>query len=252
MFSLGKTMGVHFLTFYDGFLLKYKIAAKQLMQWVYDYSLFDTITSLTFRYLEDEPDFKKHVPFVKTNTRGFGYWIWKPFAIRKALRNLRDGDVLVYMDACTKLNIEGKPRFLEYLQWVEQSKHGMVVIGSPHKVKTWCKMDLILEMNAEHLFDNEMLMAGIVFLKKNEVIMNFVDCWCSLVEKYHLIDDSPSIASNHPEFIEHRHDQSIFTLLYYSHPVSDGSRQIPDAEYYFPDKRPEDLIHPIWIQSNYY
>ena len=40
-----------------------------------------------------------------------------------------------------------------------------------------------------------------------------VNRWYELCCNYHLIDDSPSIAPNLPEFIEHRHDQAIFSLL---------------------------------------
>ncbi len=202
--------------------------------------------------VKHEPEFQPHIPFIHSHRRGFGYWIWKPFVIRKALRSIPDGDTLVYMDACTRLNIEGKPRFLEYLQWVSESKYGVLVLGSPHRVKCWCKMDLLVTMNSTHLVENEMPMAGIVFLRKNAMTLNLLDTWCSIVSNTHLIDDSPSVIPNHAEFIEHRHDQSVFALLSMTHPAFEGSRRIPDTEYHFPDKRPEDLVHPIWIQSNHY
>ena len=34
-----------------------------------------------------------------------------------------------------------------------------------------------------------------------------------MMNDYHFIDDSPSVAEEYPEFIEHRHDQSILDLL---------------------------------------
>ena len=37
--------------------------------------------------------------------------------------------------------------------------------------------------------------------------------WCELSQNYKLIDDSSSKSINLPEFIEHRHDQSIYSLL---------------------------------------
>lgn len=245
-------MGLHFLTFYDGFSPKYKIAARQLMTWAHEYSLFDTICASTYAMLKNEPEFQPHLPFVHSNSRGFGYWIWKPFAVRKALRSLPDGDTLVYMDACTRLNIEGRDRFQEYLRWVRDSPYGVLVLGSPHKVKCWCKMDLVVALNATRFLENEMPMAGILFLRKNPMTLHLLDTWCSLVSTHRFIDDSPSTIPNHPKFIEHRHDQSVFALLSMIHPAFEGSRQIPDTEYHFPDKRPEDLVHPIWIQSNHY
>lgn len=247
-------MGLFFLTFCDGFNVKYSIAVKALIQMVKDYQLFEN-TFVEYIYsLERYPPFKKHMAFVNKNKhKGYGYWIWKPYAIRKTMEeSLEEGDVLLYLDACTALNLEGKPRFLEYIEMVKQSSYGNLVIGSPHRVKTWCKGDLIEKMNAHDLLEKEMLMAGIVFLTKNAETMDMLNQWCDLVGEYPLLDDTPSVLPNHPEFYEHRHDQSILTLLFYMHPVFKDTRAITDKEYHFPDKRPEDRVYPIWIQSNYY
>ena len=43
--------------------------------------------------------------------------------------------------------------------------------------------------------------------------MDFVDEWLRFAAQSSLIDDSPSKAPNYPGFREHRHDQSIFSLL---------------------------------------
>ena len=43
--------------------------------------------------------------------------------------------------------------------------------------------------------------------------MNFIKDWYNLGCKYHLIDDSISKEKNSREFKDHRHDQSIFSLL---------------------------------------
>jgi hypothetical protein len=43
--------------------------------------------------------------------------------------------------------------------------------------------------------------------------MNFVNEWYILGCNYHLIDDTNSITDNDSEFVDHRHDQSIFSLL---------------------------------------
>jgi len=40
-----------------------------------------------------------------------------------------------------------------------------------------------------------------------------VNRWYEFCCDYHLIDDSPSVVPNLPEFIEHRHDQAVFSLL---------------------------------------
>ena len=76
-------------------------------------------------------------------------------------------------------------------------------------------MDLILKLDAnddEYINTMQRQAAVILFLVCDET-RNLVNEWYELSCDYHLIDDSPSIAPNSDIFIEHRHDQSIFSLL---------------------------------------
>ena len=43
--------------------------------------------------------------------------------------------------------------------------------------------------------------------------LHLVNEWYKLACDYHILDDSPSIAKNSRHFKDHRHDQSIFSLL---------------------------------------
>ena len=47
----------------------------------------------------------------------------------------------------------------------------------------------------------------------NKKTRNIVNSWYRIATNYHMIDDSPSLHKNLNCFIEHRHDQSIFSLL---------------------------------------
>jgi hypothetical protein len=51
-------------------------------------------------------------------------------------------------------------------------------------------------------------------MKKCDIITQLINEWYSIISSnYNYIDDSPSIKMNNKEFIEHRHDQSVFNLL---------------------------------------
>ena len=80
---------------------------------------------------------------------------------------------------------------------------------------------------------------------------------CSLFEyiykvcsEYHLLDDSPSIIPNDPKYNEHRHDQSIISILLRK--LSPSSIHNLDGEWYFPKKEEKRKQYPFWIQSNEY
>ena len=58
------------------------------------------------------------------------------------------------------------------------------------------------------------MQAGILMMKKCDVITSLINEWYDICSNnYHLIDDSPSIEKNFDNFIENRHDQSIYNLL---------------------------------------
>ena len=69
-------------------------------------------------------------------------------------------------------------------------------------------------MKTHHLLKNNHLQCGTVLMTKCDKILNlFKEFYKIASENYNLIDDSPSKIPNNTGFIEHRHDQSIFSLL---------------------------------------
>jgi hypothetical protein len=81
--------------------------------------------------------------------------------------------------------------------------------------KKYNKMDLIekLYMNKDVYLNKTMRQAGAVLFLMCDKVREFVNEWYELGCDYHNIDDSPSIIKNFDCFKEHRHDQSIFSLL---------------------------------------
>ena len=61
--------------------------------------------------------------------------------------------------------------------------------------------------------NSEQLWSGTMFFKNNLVSRNFLKKWSDVCNISNLIDDSTSIEKNCKEFVEHRHDQSAFSIL---------------------------------------
>ena len=55
--------------------------------------------------------------------------------------------------------------------------------------------------------------AGSIMILNNKKTRELIDNWYTLSSQYHFIDDTPSIIKNICGFKEHRHDQSIYSLL---------------------------------------
>ena len=67
--------------------------------------------------------------------------------------------------------------------------------------------------DSSEILKTKQIWSGTIFFKNNKFAREILDKWSSLLNINKLIDDSPSISKNHKDFIEHRHDQSLFSLL---------------------------------------
>ena len=67
----------------------YKTAKERFSKELKNTNFFNDVFVLDDTYLKNQPEFwSKHSIFIENNTRGYGYWIWKPFIILKTLENM--------------------------------------------------------------------------------------------------------------------------------------------------------------------
>jgi hypothetical protein len=189
-------------------------AAKRLCKQAESADVFDKIIMYTIDDLQADKEFwDKHSNFIQTNPRGFGYWLWKPYIIKTTMDMMNDGDILVYLDSGCEIDKKRRDTILEYFKIVEKD---YIIGGRDHWIeKNWVKMDVILKLDMlddKHL-NTKVNQAGanMYYVFKNT--RSLVNEWYELCCEYNLIDDTPSNATNLSSYIEHRHDQSIFSLL---------------------------------------
>ncbi len=161
---------------------------------------------------------RRHAEFVTSNPRGFGYWIWKPQVIKQVLSNSRVDDLIVYMDVGFTLSRPGAYRFLEYLEIARESRWRLLSFQNTHTEYKWTKADLAARLGVQdssEIMKTSLLAAGFMVVGATAANKALVDDWAAVAveSSYRYSDDSPSVRPNHPEFIEHRHDASISSLL---------------------------------------
>jgi hypothetical protein len=165
----------------------------------------------------DDDFLKAHAEFIKNNPRGYGYWIWKPYLILKVLNQMEDGEVLAYGDAGNEIKGTTE-QCLRLVNLVKYSKGKVKIVASrTHRIYSHTKMDLYFRFRYYGVLYAfcKMIEPGRILIEKNERTLNFVREWDSLCQNdYRNIDDSPSLLPNFPNFVEHRHDQSVFSLLF--------------------------------------
>ena len=175
--------------------------------------LFDRIIGFTDKDLKADQDFwAKHGAFIEKNKRGYGYWIWKPYLIEKTMKTMTDGDLLLFLDAGCEIDARKRP---EMEKAFEIAKRDLILGTLTYREGDWNKADVVhkLGMHETSHMNTPQRQTGANLFLVDRLTRSLVSKWYELACDYHMIDDSPSVIPNLPEFREHRHDQSLFSLL---------------------------------------
>jgi hypothetical protein len=170
---------------------------------------FSSVRGMFTRDLD--PSFlNKHEGFLKG--RGYGFWIWKPQVILQSLNEISDGDVLVYADSGCTWNRKGEQRFQEYVQMVNQHPSGVLGFQlAPHIENLWTKREVFEALGYDG-FNTPQICATYILIRKCEYSLNIIREWSTLTQHYKLINDDKWLPQ-YRQFKDHRHDQSIWSLL---------------------------------------
>jgi len=175
---------------------------------------FDKVVKFTDADLKNDLEFwEKHGAFIESHKRGYGYWIWKPYLMKKVFEQMNENDILFYLDSGCEMKSGSNDTLKEYVKRCDECN----ILYTPtwQIEKHYNKMDLFREFNmdTDEIKNSIQHQATIAIAKKTSLTTEFLTDWYSIACDYHLIDDSPSVYPNDPSFREHRHDQSIFSLL---------------------------------------
>ena len=186
---------------------------------------FNFITK-AYREIDLDLDFSQKNYNILSQLRGAGYWLWKPYIILDMLNKIENGDYLVYMDSGA--NFIGNPQL--YLEMIDEK--GILAFSMVQKTSKWTKGDCFYLVNDDDKYkfqEKNQLQGTYIFFKKTDFAVNFVKKWLKLCENENILTDKPNIfLQNLPDFIEHRHDQSIFSLLCYKEDI----KNIPQIDQY--------------------
>lgn len=191
-------------------------------------SLDVTVKKLGYRHVKYNPSMIPELvnqhPEHFEHKRGGGYWIWKPYIVLKELERMHDDEVLVYVDAGAFL--------LSRVDSLLREHPDAQLIAFPGENPEWLhrrfnKRDLSLRLGADtpDILDRPQVESGFFIMRKGAIPI--IKDWYSVASDLKNVDDSPSIAPNAEDFVEHRHDQSILHILCHKH-HKDKTIVLPD------------------------
>lgn len=173
----------------------------------------DKVSSFNNNFLMKTEFYKNNKHILKLR-RGSGYWLWKPFIILDYLNQIDDGDLLIYADSGIEVVADLAP-LIELC--IKQQGILLFKVHGGHPNRKWTKRDCFALMNCdtEYYWNAEQVNASFQIYLKNTASIKFLQDYLYYCQQINILTDLPNISrlDNHPEFVDHRHDQSVLSLL---------------------------------------
>lgn len=211
---------------------------------------FDGVAMLGRSHIEVDRGFAARNRAILDQPRGAGYWLWKPYIIWLMLtRHLADGDVLFYCDSGAHFVHSAAP-VIERCQSRRDLPLLLFTLQDEHRNSVWTKRDCFhyLGLDRPEFTDAPQILGSFVVCERTPSTIAFVGEWLRHAQDPRLITDAPNACGlpNYPDFRDHRHDQSILSLL----GRREGVSLLPDISQWGDDRRPSEipriLLHTRW------
>ena len=240
-------MNIHLVSFGAPFH-SFSRAHSRVLQNAENFDVFSSINLFSerdiFNFCPEIIPYKKFL----SSTRGYGYWMWKSFLVSRMMELSSDDDLICYADIGCTFNDAGIARFGEYCALT--SEYGSLCFDLGHLERAYTKMDTYKKVFPETLdhLNTGQRCATTFLLKNTQDNRNiFEEIKKISVENNHFyITDVPSQEQNHEEFKEHRHDQSVFSLMSKKYKFY----CIPDETYWAPNWNVKGKDYPVWATRN--
>lgn len=204
------------------------------------------------RLRREFPNFyNAHAAVLSPRIRGFGYWIWKPFLIARALERAMDSGAagVVYLDSGFELNSRSTAatkRLNEYLDIArEQDVFAMHLPGHPEYA--WTRREVMDAVDLPSSLRQTPQVQATPVMKASARSLEFAETWSEYCvrDDYRLVRDHGGQEIDQ-RFQAHRHDQSVFSCLTKVH----GFETIPDETFWAPDWQVRGAEYPLWAMRN--
>ena len=203
----------------------------------------DEFKRYTREWLETT-EFHQKNKYVLSGERGNGWWAWKPYIILDSLESMEDGEVLIYSDAGLEVIDDLTPLF----EIGESNDSGRMIfklpwVGAKHIAKIWTKRDcfVLMKCDEEKYWNAPMTNGAVSLWKKSPENIEFLKEWQRYLLDPRIVTDDANFAGkpNFMEFKDHRHDQSVLTMLatkydieLYRDPTQYGNEEIMENSTY--------------------
>lgn len=202
---------IHFITYGDH---KYAESLKRIEEEAFNFKCFDHVQTYTTEDIDSE--FYKKFEYILKQPRIGGYGLWKFYFFLKHMEKMEYGDILAYADAGCTINVNGRKRFSQYVNMLNE-KDNPPIIGFTLKTpeSRWTVKE-IYDAYEKPIDKSNQLIGGIIIFKKDDRVIKGLQKCLKLIENdQKLITDyySESNRQKRKGFRDNRHCQSFLSFM---------------------------------------
>jgi hypothetical protein len=208
-------MKIHFASFSGG-SENFRSAARRIEKEAIESNFFDEV-----HVCDEKTDYPVLKYFLILNknifrNRGFGFWSWKPHLILDIFKKASIGDVICYADSGCQISSLATEKFKENIHLCKRNKS--LFFHMPNILeKHYTKYKLLKYFDCENdqlLLCSPQIQATYFYLEVCFENLMLIQNWArlSISNNFSYIDDTDSYGYDNT-FKEHRHDQSILSIL---------------------------------------
>ena len=175
-------------------------------------SLKNGIDLVYIKTPEDISNLIEANPNIFANKKGFGYYSWHPYVIRNLLNESDENDLIIYCDSGIKIkhNIEPLLKPFEH----DNINFHFFYVGGHKSNREWTKAETLKQLNFNTEPDFNQLMGGFQIYRCCNESKLFIDVMCQkIIDPIVLFSENITDEPNPEYFKEHRHNQSLLTIL---------------------------------------
>ena len=159
--------------------------------------------------LDDLPADWREINGVINTTKGLGHWKWKPFIILRRLRELGDGEILLYVDRDLRLGHNLSALFC----LGQNAAKGVACFHQAcYTERPWTSRELVTAAGAGSAeLDSVQINGGLQVWRRSSAALALAEKYLEWTERF--ARDPVNRSDEDQSYRAHRHDQSCFSLL---------------------------------------
>ncbi|KAL3916100.1 MAG: hypothetical protein SGILL_005336, partial [Bacillariaceae sp.] len=137
-------------------------------------------------------EFRKKYAEVLNQKRGGGYWIWKYALLEETMKEIDEGEFVVYLDAGCQINPNATEKFNEYIRAIQSSPYDMLCLPLKNELEYKWTTEYAFQLmgvdkNSTEIRETNQFWAGALVMQKGNHYRKWIQSILEVLDKDPLV-----------------------------------------------------------------